>query len=168
MSLKKSKNYYPVALNLEGKPAIVIGGGEVAQRKVKSLLKSGAKVKVVSPELTPDLLSLFKQRKIRLVLRKVRPGDLKAAHIIIAAKADQAVNKSISLWARRNKILVNVVDQPQLSGFISPAVLRRNKAIVAVYTDGLAPVLSRDLKNFLKEHWDDFLSYRRRLHKSAA
>ena len=69
----------------------------------------------------------------------------------------------MSLWARKRSILVNVVDDPDLSDFISPAVFRSHNALVTVYSDGKNPVLSRDLKNYLKEQWNDFIAYRDRL-----
>lgn len=155
--------YYPIALKLKGRTALVVGGGEVAERKVKTLLQFGARVRVVSPDLTPVLRRLFKFRRVIWLNRVVRPSDVNAADIIIAATSDAAVNKKISRWARGKGILVNVVDRAKLSSFISPAILRASKAVVAVYTHGRDPGLSRDLKNFLKEHWDVFLSYRNRL-----
>ncbi len=157
------KAYYPIALNLRGKLALVAGGGIVAERKVKALIDSGARVHVISPRLTVLLKKLANKGEVRLTKRPIRRADLTGAHIIIAATSDEKVNKSVSLWASKRKILVNVVDQPKLSTFISPAVFMSGKATIAVYTDGKDPVLSRDLKNFLKENWDAFLSYRGRL-----
>ncbi|MFH0913342.1 MAG: bifunctional precorrin-2 dehydrogenase/sirohydrochlorin ferrochelatase [Candidatus Omnitrophota bacterium] len=156
-------HYYPIALNLKNKLALVVGGGEVSERKVKGLLKTGARVTIVSPEMTPLLRRLARQRKVKWVKRPVKEPDVAGANIIIAATSDQAVNRRVSLWAKQRKILVNAVDRPRLSDFISPAVLRAAKAIVAVYTNGRDPLLSKDLKDFLKEHWDVFLSYRHRL-----
>ncbi|MEW6101692.1 MAG: bifunctional precorrin-2 dehydrogenase/sirohydrochlorin ferrochelatase [Candidatus Omnitrophota bacterium] len=155
--------YYPIALKLKDKTALVAGGGEVAQRKVKTLLKFGARVGVVSPDLTTELSRLFDSRRISWRSRVIRRQDVKVADIIIAATSEPAVNKKISQWAKEQNILVNIVDNAGLSTFISPAVFSNGKATVAVYTQGKNPVLSRDLKNFLKEHWDEFLSYRSRL-----
>jgi len=155
--------YYPIALKLKNRTALVIGGGKVAERKIKTLLQFGARVRVVSPDLTAELRKLVKFRRIAWLESVVRVSDLKGADLIIAATSDVVVNKKISAWAKRRRILVNVVDGPGLSSFISPAILRIPRAIVAVYTHGLDPVLSRDLKNFLKENWDVFLSYRDRL-----
>ena len=156
-------HYYPIALNLKNKFALVAGGGEVSECKVKGLLKTGARIMVVSPQVTPVLRRLAKQRKIKWVKRPVKHSDIAGANIMIAATSDQLVNKKVSLWAKQRRILVNVVDQTHLSGFISPAVLRTERAVVAVYTNGKDPIFSKDLKNFLQEHWDVFLSYRHRL-----
>jgi len=155
--------YYPLALNLKGRLAVVIGGGFVAQRKVKALLGAKARLKIVSPTLTAGLKRLALQGKAVWIPRPVRRSDVKGAHIVVAATSDNRVNRDVSRWAHREGVWVNVVDNSGLSDFISPAVLKKQTAIIAVYTDGKDPVLSRDLKNFLKEHWDVFLSYRHRL-----
>jgi len=157
--------YYPIALKLKNRRAVVIGGGKVAERKVKTLLRFGARVCVVSPDLTMALRRLLKSHRITWLNRAVRPSDVDGGNFIIAATSDAAVNKKISIWAKRQGILVNVVDRANLSSFISPAILVTYKAVVAVHTHGRDPALSRDLKNFLKENWDVFLSYRRRLQK---
>ncbi len=156
-------SYYPLAINLEGRLAVVIGGGKVAERKIKKLLEAKAKIKVVSPVITPKLKHLVSKRKMIWIPRLARSSDLYSASIVIAATSKPPVNKSVSKWARQQRAWVNVVDKPNLSDFISPALFRKRNATVAVYTNGRDPVLSRDLKNFLKEHWDVFLSYRNRL-----
>ena len=126
-------------------------------------IAAGARVKVVSPNLTPGLENLAKPGGIRWVARTVCKSDLHRADIVIAATFDNRANRKVSRWAKKQKTLVNVVDNSSLSDFISPALLKKRKAIIAVYTDGKDPVLSRDLKNFLKESWGVFLSYRNRL-----
>jgi precorrin-2 dehydrogenase/sirohydrochlorin ferrochelatase len=162
------ESYYPIALRLKDRPVLVIGGGQVAERKVKTLLEFGARVRVVSPHLTATLRRLSKSRSISWFKRVVRASDIGSGTIVIAATSDAAVNRKISMLAKRQGALVNVVDKAELSDFISPAILRASKAVVAVYTHGRDPALSRDLKNFLKENWNDFLSYRNRLQKSAS
>jgi len=161
--MKVPKYYYPIALNLKNKLALVVGGGEVSERKVKGLLKTGARITVVSSQATPLLRRLAKQRRIKWVKRPVKRSDITRADIIITATSDRVVNRRVSLWAKQRGILVNVVDQFSLSDFISPAVLRAERAVVAVYTNGKDPIFSKDLKDFLEEHWDVFLSYRHRL-----
>lgn len=160
--------YYPIAVDLFGKQALVVGGGKVAERKTISLLKGRAGIRVVSPVLTPRLNRLAKSGKIAWNKRCVSKKDINGADIIIAATGNSAVNKNVSKWAKEKNVLVNVVDNSGLSDFISPAIVRQGKALIAVYTDGKDPVLSRDLKNYLKDHWDAFLSYRRRSQKSSS
>jgi precorrin-2 dehydrogenase/sirohydrochlorin ferrochelatase len=160
--------YYPIALKIKSKLAVVVGGGAVAERKVLSLLYAGARVRVVAPNFSSGLKLLGKKKLIDLALRCVRKDDLRGAVLVIAATNDCEVNKRVSCWARNMNILINVVDQPLLSDFISPAVLRTKSSVIAVNTEGRDPVLSRDLKNFLKGRWDEFISYRHRQQKSKS
>jgi len=163
----KDEKYYPVALRLNRSFNVVVGGGQVAQRKVLGLLQAGAMVKVVSPDLTFKLRHLAEIGRIKWVARKVRQEDLEEG-LVIAATNQAKINNRISLWAKKKGVLINVVDKPALSSFISPAVFKQNKAVIAVNSNGRDPEFSRDLKNFLKEHWYEFLSYRRRLPKRAS
>jgi precorrin-2 dehydrogenase/sirohydrochlorin ferrochelatase len=155
--------YYPIALRIKGRRVLVAGGGEVAERKIKTLLSSGAKIYAVSPTLTAPLKKMAQSSKITWFNRKVKFSDLHGVGVVIAATSEAHTNSKISRWARKQGILANVVDQPRLSSFISPAILRQGKTLIAVYTDGRNPVLARDLKNYLKGHWHEFLSYRNRL-----
>ena len=155
--------YYPLAVRLSDGIAIVVGGGKVAERKISTLRDCGARIRMVSPSATTKLRDLAKRGKIEWIHRHLRDSDIKGVRIVVAATDDRDVNERVSRLARKYKIWVNVVDKPILSDFISPALFSVKKSIVTVYTDGKDPVLSRDLKNFLKERWDDFLSYRNRL-----
>jgi siroheme synthase-like protein len=155
--------YYPIAVRLKNKKAVVVGGGVVAERKVEGLLSAGARVSVVAPVLTKDLAAHAKKGSIVWIEGVARRRHLAGADIVIAATSDSNINKKVSAWTKRAHRPVNVVDDQQLSNFISPAVFKRQKAIVAVYTDGRDPALSRDLRIFLEGHWDDFISFRDRL-----
>lgn len=154
--------YYPIAVNLKNKNAVVVGGGAVAQRKVLSLLCAKARVTIVSLTATRELKNLVKDKKVAWIRHAVRESDLKGADIVVAATSDRNVNKDVRIWSRKTGALVNVVDDRLLSDFISPAVFKKGQAIIAVYTDGRQPELSRDLKDYLKERWDEFLSHRNR------
>jgi precorrin-2 dehydrogenase/sirohydrochlorin ferrochelatase len=155
--------YYPIYFSIKNKSALVVGAGTVAQRKIKQLLTCGAKVKIVSPSITPGLKKLHLRHKIKWVKRKAQSHDLKGVSLAIVATNDTFANKTVSKWAKKQNIPVNVVDNAKLSDFISPAFFNKGKAVVTVSTNAKDPALSRDLKNFLKEHWDDFLSYRHKL-----
>jgi len=163
MITKGLLKYYPIAAKLSGKLVVVIGGGKVAQRKIRRLLKSEAKIYLISPTATRMLANLAKKKQIRWIRRNVRSSDIEGACLIIAATDDDKINKKASQWARKHQTWINVVDRTELCDFISPALFRADKTIITVYTDGRDPVLSRDLKNYLKERWNDFLSYRNRL-----
>lgn len=155
--------YYPIAVRLERKSVLVVGGGAVAERKVKALLEAGGRVTVVSPGLSAGLKALYGKKRINWRKHPVRESDLRDARLVIAAASDERVNRDVSRWAAKRNILANVVDRPDLGNFITPAVFKKGKAIAAVYTDGRDPVLSRDLKNYIRENWDEFISYRNRL-----
>jgi siroheme synthase-like protein len=156
-------DYLPIAIRLKNRKAIVVGGGIVAERKIETLLLSGVDLTVISPSLTAKLVKAFKLSRFRWLKRKIQQADVAGVDMVVAATNDKSVNENVSEWAGHSKILVNVVDKPKISDFISPALLEKEEALVAVYTDGKNPVLSRDLKNYLGEKWDDFLLYRDRL-----
>lgn len=160
--------YLPIAIRLKDKKALVVGGGKVALRKVKALINAGAYVHVIAPTLCRQLSGLRAKGRINWTARAVRASDIRGVSLVIAATDDRRANALVSRAARRQRIGVNVVDQPALSDLISPAIIRAGRAIVAVYTDGKDPVLSRDIKNYLKEQWDDFISYRNRSQKGVA
>ncbi len=155
--------YFPIALRLESDPVLVIGGGIVAQRKVLSLLRAGANILVVAPALTVKLNKLCRDKRVSLRRRKVVRSDLRGKKMVISATSDAKVNSAVGKWAKEYGLLVNVVDQPNLSNFISTAIIRKGKLLISVYSDGKDPRLSRDVKNYLKENWDAFLSNRPRL-----
>lgn len=155
--------YYPLAVRLRGRRVIVAGGGRVAERKVNALRRCAAKVVVISPTATPALRRLAGRGRIAWVRRRLRRNDISGAYLIVAATNDNDINEKVSRWARLCRVWVNVVDRTALCDFISPAVFGSGGAVITVYTDGRDPALSRDLKNFLKERWNDFLSYRNRL-----
>jgi len=161
--MKKMLKYYPIALRLSKKPVLVIGGGAVAERKVRALLRSGAKIRIISPAVTPALERMAKRGGVKWIRRPARGGDIVNARIIVAATNDRRVNEKLGDRARQARVWINVVDNKDLSDFISPAVFRAKKGTVTVHTSGEDPALSRDLKNFLKERWNEFLSYRNRL-----
>ncbi|MEC4686113.1 MAG: bifunctional precorrin-2 dehydrogenase/sirohydrochlorin ferrochelatase [Nitrospirota bacterium] len=141
--------YYPVFLNLEGKRCIVIGGGEVAERKVLTLLEAGASVTVISPELTERLAGLKRAGQIEHIQRRYQEGDLTGAFIVIAATSAMDVNRKVSGDA--GNIPVNVVDVPDLCTFIVPSVVKRGELTIAVSTSGASPALSRSIREELED-----------------
>ncbi len=143
---------YPLNLiNLATRKAVVIGGGEVALRKVEGLLAASAQVTVISPALTDGLAVLSAGGKIAFIPRAYREGDLAGAWLAIAATDDPAVNQAVFAEAERRGCLVNVVDDPAHSNFIVPAVVRRGAVTVAVSTGGASPALARRLRDQLAE-----------------
>ncbi len=142
--------YYPINLNIRDKLCVVIGGGKVAERKVKNLLHSGARVRVVSPDLTPLLSKWMNQGKINYTRSEYRTGYLKGAFLVYAATSNRKVNAEIARDAILQKLLVNVADAPTESTFILPAVVRKREVSIAVSTDGLSPAKSVRIRDRLK------------------
>lgn len=142
--------YYPINLDLRGRECVVVGGGAVAERKVEGLLECGARVTVVSPELTPELLSLVEAGGIGWVNREYSPGALAGAFLVIAATDDRNVNQAVSDEAMSGGILVNVVDDPELCSFIVPATVKRGDLMVSISTSGSSPALARRIRGMVE------------------
>ncbi len=136
-------DYLPIFIDLKNKPCVVVGGGEVAARKVALLRQARAAVTVVAPELSGNLSALLAAGEIRHEPREFVPSDLDDCHLVIAATDVQAVNRQVSEEAKARRILVNVVDQPKLCGFITPSIIDRSPLVAAVSSGGAAPVLAR-------------------------
>jgi len=137
--------YYPAYLDLRGQPCVVIGGGEVAARKIATLLAAGARVTVVSPALTADLADLADTHEVVHHARRYRRGDLAGARLAYAATGDDAVHAEIAAEAAEVGVLLNVVDRPRLCSFIVPAVVARDPVAIAVSTSGRSPALAKRL-----------------------
>jgi precorrin-2 dehydrogenase/sirohydrochlorin ferrochelatase len=142
--------YYPVFLNIQSKQAIIIGGGTVAERKAVSLLKAGARVTVVSPELTEKLGNLAKNKIIKHISRGYRKNDIKDAFLIVAATDSSEINTRVSKDARG---LVNVVDVPSLCNFIAPSVITRGVLTIAISTSGVSPALAKTIRKELEKQY---------------
>lgn len=136
-------DFLPIFLDVKAKPCLVVGGGEVAARKVETLVRSGARVRLVSPALSASLRERLDQGEIEHIAREFKLSDLDEVVLAIAATDDMAVNREVSTAARAARIPVNVVDQPELCSFIMPAVIDRSPVVVAVSTGGASPVLAR-------------------------
>ncbi len=151
--------YYPVFLNVEGKKCVVVGGGQVAWRKVRVLLEHGADVEVISPDLCPELAKLAGSGEVHALTREYQAGDLKNAFVAIAATDSGDINQRVVVEARRSAVLVNVVDDAENSDFIVPSFLRRGDITVAVSTNGKSPALARKIRSRLeKEMGDEYAS----------
>jgi len=147
--------YYPVFLNISGRECVVVGGGQVAFRKVKVLLEHGAVVEVVSPNVCPELNQLAESGQIRVLQRSYRVGDLQDVVIAIAATDDSNTNLEVVKEARRKAILVNVVDDAENSDFIAPSYMRRGDVTIAVSTGGRSPALARKIRTRLEKDFGD-------------
>jgi precorrin-2 dehydrogenase/sirohydrochlorin ferrochelatase len=144
--------YHPVYLDLRGRRCVVVGGGDVAQDKIESLLDVEARVIVVSPALTAALSALAETHEIIHHPRSYRTGDLADAVLAYVAVDDEAEQEAVATDAAAAGVLVNVVDIPRLCTFIAPAVVRRESVVIAISTAGASPALARRLRAELEAH----------------
>ena len=145
-------DFLPIFMNIKGEHCLVIGGGKIASRKVFMLLRAGAAVSVVSPQLCQDLNIRKDAGEIKHINRLFEDGDLENCKIIIAATDDEKVNSHISQLAKSKGIPVNVVDAPDLCSFIVPSIIDRNPVQIAISTGGASPVLARLLRSRLETY----------------
>jgi precorrin-2 dehydrogenase / sirohydrochlorin ferrochelatase len=153
---------YPINVQIRDRNVVVIGGGKVAQRKVLGLLDAGAKVKVVSPELTSELLRLSETGEISWRPEPYAKEYLEGALLIIAATNDRETNLAVKRDAAPNQ-LVNLADDPEESDFQVPSVMKRGKLTIAVSTSGASPVLAkkicRQLEQMFDEQYESYLDF---------
>ena len=128
--------YLPIFLRLQARRAIVVGGGHVAARKVDALLRAGARVTVVAPQLLPHLVQRASAGDLEYLAAEFAPDQLEGAALVVAATDDARVNAAVSHAAQARQIPVNVVDHPALSSFIFPAIIDRSPLVVAVSSAG--------------------------------
>ncbi len=142
--------YYPVFLDIAGKPVVVIGGGEVALQKVKGLVDAGAQVTVVSPELHPDLKTLVDQGRVEHFEREYARGDLEGYFLAFVGTDDRSVNVVVSKEGRERGVWVNAVDDIPNCDFIMPGIAQRGDLIVAVSTSAGSPAMARKMREELE------------------
>jgi precorrin-2 dehydrogenase/sirohydrochlorin ferrochelatase len=163
------EQYYPVFLDLRDRACVVVGGGKVAERKARDLIKAGARLKVVSPALTPGMEKLKAKDAFEHIARNFRKSDLRDALLVIAATGDMALNRRI---AREKTLLVNVVDRPELCSFIVPSTLRRGPLAISVSTSGASPAMARairkDLEGTYGKAFGEYLGKLKRKRERAA
>ncbi|CAG7630931.1 Siroheme synthase [Paenibacillus solanacearum] len=149
----KPKTYYPIMLALQEKPCLVVGGGQVAERKVGALLEAGAHVTVVSPQFTPQLEAWAAQGVIAALPSRYAPGlpALSEARLVFAATDDASVNAAVRAEAEALGKLVNAADDAAASGFIVPAAVRRGRLTLAVSTAGASPAVAAMVRRQLEE-----------------
>ncbi len=157
---------YPVMVNMEGRLAVVVGGGGVAARKTADLLESGAKVKVVSPEINNEIVELVKDNELEIVKREYEYGDLDGAALVFSATNDRSVNELVFMEAEGRNIFINAVDDPENCSFYVPSFTRKGDFLFALSTAGAAPAyaarIRRELEKQIPEEIDILLDKLRR------
>jgi precorrin-2 dehydrogenase/sirohydrochlorin ferrochelatase len=143
-------SFYPVLLDLTGKKVLVVGGGQVAQRKVESLLEYEAKISIISRSLNNILNDMVECGRITSLGAEFLPHHLDGAFLVIAATDDKGLNRRVSEEAKRRGMLVNAVDQPSDCNFIVPSVIRRGDLLVAISTSGKSPAMAKRIREQLE------------------
>ncbi|NBV43045.1 bifunctional precorrin-2 dehydrogenase/sirohydrochlorin ferrochelatase, partial [bacterium] len=137
--------YYPIFLDIKGRPVLVIGGGNIALEKIENLLKAGADITVISPEISASIRRF--NRRLRLIERPFEMADLSTHYLLIfAATGESDLNAAVSLKCRELRVLCNTVDEPAYCHYIIPAIVRRGLLTVAVSTSGVSPLLAKTIK----------------------
>ena len=144
-------SFYPIHLNIKGRKCLIIGGGKTAERKVITLLRYGGKVVVISPKATEKIMHLSQKDKILWYERPYRMSDLNHAFLAISATDDRRLNSEISREAKKRGILINVVDSREDCDFISPSLVERGHLRLSISTGGLAPLLSKRIRQDLEK-----------------
>ena len=144
---------YPLFALIEDRSCLVVGGGAVGERKVRDLLAAGAKVTVVSRELTPGLAELAARERLTFIQGDFTPKHLDGMMLVVGATDDMGVNQQVSAAAQDRGLMVNIVDAPELCTFIVPAQVRRGPLTIAVSTGGASPALARKVREELEQHF---------------
>lgn len=138
--------YFPMFMNLRNQPCLVIGGGEIARRKIHLLQQAGARITLVSPELISELAEQVRVGTLGHIAAEFNAAHLTDYRLVIAATDQRLVNEAVAAAANARHIPVNVVDQPDLCSFIMPAIVDRSPIIIAISSGGGVPVLARLLR----------------------
>jgi uroporphyrin-III C-methyltransferase/precorrin-2 dehydrogenase/sirohydrochlorin ferrochelatase len=142
--------YFPIFADLDNAGVLVVGGGEQAAQKVRLLRKTKARITLVAEAVTGELRALGAQGAVQIVPRAFAASDVAGQRLVYAATGDRALDAAVSRAAKAAGIPINVVDAPELSTFITPAIVDRAPVTVAIGTEGAAPVLAREVKSRLE------------------
>jgi len=143
-------NFYPVHLNISGMRCVVVGGGEVAERKVARLLECGADVVLVGKTITRELEAMKREGRIDHIPDDYRSDYIEGAFLVIGATDRDEINEEIYLDSKERNVLVNIVDDPERCQFIVPSQVRRGDLLISISTGGKSPALARRLRENLE------------------
>src|SRR5216684_2418997 len=165
---------FPIFLKLQGRLVLVVGGGNIAEGKIAGLLGTGARVRVISPAITPAISEWVRERKIEWLPKVFEQGDLFGAHLVIAATSATGVNELVFCEADARKILCNAVDDIEHCHFYYGSVVQRGDLQIAISTNGKSPALAQRLRQELEaqfgpeyETWLQWLGAARETLRSA-
>ena len=147
--------YFPINVDIQNKSCVLIGGGNVAYRKAIAMLKAGANITLIAPEINDGVRKLVDDEAVNWINRIYQPGDLDGAALAIVAVDDPAVGEKVSEEATRLNILINVADIPQQCTFTLSSCIERGDLLVTISTGGKCPAFSRHMRLKLEEIVDD-------------
>ncbi|MEA3359737.1 MAG: bifunctional precorrin-2 dehydrogenase/sirohydrochlorin ferrochelatase [Thermodesulfobacteriota bacterium] len=148
-------SYYPVFLDIKDQKVIIVGGGEVAERKVRNLLTYGCRIYINAHHLTQYLNNLVTEGKINRVEYNEIPAQMKDAFMAIAATDDPLINREVSVMAKKQRVLINAVDQPDDCSFIVSSVVKRGDLHIAISTGGKSPALAKRIRKELESSFGE-------------
>ncbi len=152
--------YYPVSLDVNHKPVLVVGGGDVGTRKVLTLVECGAHVTLVSPDATQKLVQLATSGRIEWKRRTYRVSDLTGIFLVIGAANNEPANRQISIQAQQLNLLCNIADKPKACNFILPSIVRRGDLLISISTSGTSPAFAKQLrKEFEKQFGNEYADF---------
>lgn len=153
--------YYPAYLDIRNRRCLVVGGGGVGTRKVKTLLDCGARVTIISPQVSGQLKELAGNNRVDVKQRSYQPGDLEDMFLVIGAADDEKLNRQISRDAEKRGLLCNIADRPEICNFILPSIVHRGDLTISISTAGRSPAMAKKLRQDLEkrygEEYADFL-----------
>jgi precorrin-2 dehydrogenase/sirohydrochlorin ferrochelatase len=147
--------YYPVQLDIRGRQCLVVGGGGVGTRKIETLLSCGARVTLVSLEVSDKLRRLSNRGDITLRERAYTASDLEGVFLVIGATDDEDLNRRISTDAAAFNVLCNIADRPEKCNFILPAIVQQGDLVLTVSTSGKSPALAKKLRTELERQFGE-------------
>lgn len=162
MAADYTRTYYPVFLDLSGRRCVVVGAGDVGERKIETLLEYGGAVDVISPAATDAVAAWAEEGRLTWQKRGYEEGDLEGAFLAICATDDPDLNRAVFAEGERRSIITNIVDVPDLCNFIVPSIVRRGPLQIAISTAGAAPVVAKQLRRELEatygDEWGDYVA----------
>ena len=147
------KRYYPINLDVKDRSCLVVGGGGVGERKVRTLLDCGARVTVVTTQATGHLEKLASAGDIELKTRGYEQDDLQGRFLVIGATNDEALNQQISKDAGERGLLCNIADRPEVCNFVLPAIVRQGDLLIAISTSNKSPAVARRTRKILEKEF---------------
>jgi precorrin-2 dehydrogenase/sirohydrochlorin ferrochelatase len=166
---------FPIFVKLQGRLVVVVGGGNIAEGKIAGLLAAGARVRAISPAITPAISEWVRERKIEWLPKVFEQGDLFGAHLVIAATSAPGVNELVFYEADARKILCNAVDDIEHCHFYYGSVVQRGDLQIAISTNGKSPALAQRLRQELEtqfgaeyEVWLEWLGAARELLRASS